>query len=189
MWTEAETMRGEAGRSDATAALAGATFLGPTRVCGVEGPRVRVALPDREIWALLAVAALYRPQTGDQVLTIGHAGQYYVIGVLESSASTCLTFPGDVRLLAPNGRIHLTSGEGIHLDAPEVGVTTGRFELAAREAFQRLTNLYQWVGDLLQVRAGRSRTVVEGTAHAEAERTLIRSVKETTIDGEQIRLG
>ena len=105
-----------------------------------------------------------------------------LVPITVDRSDTCLTFPGDVRLLAPNGRIHLTSGEGIHLDAPEVGVTTGRFELAAREAFQRLTNLYQWVGDLLQVRAGRSRTVVEGTAHAEAERTLIRSVKETTID-------
>lgn len=171
------------------------TFLGPTAVLGTEGPRVRVALPDREVWATTAVAGVYQPRPGDRVLTIGHAtegreAQYYVIGVLETASDTAtLTFPGDVRLLAPQGRIHLVAGEGVHIDAPETTITTGRFELAARDAFQRLTNLYQWVGDLLQTRAGRSRTVVEGTAHHDAERTVIRSVKDTTIDGEQIRLG
>lgn len=184
MWTDEQVMH----KATATAALPG-LFLEPTEVRGIEGPRVRVALPDREVWALLAVAGVYRPQAGDRVLTVGNGGEYYVIGVLEATGSACLTFPGDVRLLAPNGRIHLTSGDGIHLDAPEVEINAGRFELAARDVFHRLTNLYQWVGDLLQIRAGRSRTVVEGTAQADAERTVIRSVKDTTIDGEQIRLG
>lgn len=171
------------------------TFLGPASVLGTEGPRVRLALPDREAWALTAVAGLYRPRVGDRVLAIAHAAagadpEYYVIGVLESASDTAtLTFPGDVRLLAPQGRIHLAAGQGVHIDAPETTITTGRFELAAREAFQRLTNLYQWVGELLQVRAGRSRTVVTGTAQHDAERTVIRSEKDTTIDGEQIRLG
>lgn len=184
MWTDEQTRP----INPPASAVAG-LFLEPTRVLGIEGPRVRVALPGRDVWAWLAVAGVYRPETGDLVLTVGHGGQHYVIGVLEATGSACLTFPGDVRLLAPHGRIHLTSAEGIHLEAPAVEVSAGRFELAARDVFQRLTNLYQSVGDLLQIRAGRSRTVIEGTAQSDAERTVIRSVKDTTIDGEQIRLG
>lgn len=175
--------------NEATSPSLSGLLLEPTEVTGTEGQRVRVALADREVWALLAVAGVYRPEAGDRVLTVGHGGHFYVIGVIESHGSSVLTFPGDVRLLAPNGRIHLTAGDGIHLDAPEVEVNTGRFTLAARDAFQRLTNLYQWVGDLLHVRAGRSRTMVDGTAQADAGRTVIRSVQDTTIDGEQIRLG
>jgi hypothetical protein len=54
---------------------------------------------------------------------------------------------------------------------------------------QRLENAFQWVKDLLQVRAGRSRAVVDGTHHQLAERTFIRSEKETKVDGEKIYLG
>lgn len=164
-------------------------LLLPATVVAVEGRRVRVGLPDRDTWARLAVTFGYCPTPGDEVLALGQGDAWYVVGVLESTAPALLAFPGDVDLVAPGGRLNLASGKGITIDAPRVELKADRLEMTARTLFQRLTNCYQWVEELWQARARRTRTVVEESAELQAGRVVTRARQDVTINGDKIYLG
>lgn len=168
-----------------------ALYLGPATVSRTLGKRALVRRPESplEQWADLALAFPYQPAPGDLVLVAAQEERTYVIGVLNGRGPTLLPFPGDLTLSAPDGRIRLQSGQGVSLEAPTIELSADKVELESRSFVQRLESAYLWVKDLVQVRAGRSRTVVDGALHQTAERTLIRSERETKIDGEQIQLG
>lgn len=170
------------------------TFLAPTRVVGTEGGRIRVALPDRHVWARLAIPYLYQAAVGDEVLTIGRPTEeggeaFFVIGVLESAGPARLTVPADFTLSAPHGAIRLDSGEAVALEAPRVELRAGAIEMVARSLTQRLENAYQWVRELFHLDAGRSRSVIAGASYHQAERTVIKAEKDVSIDGDKILLG
>jgi hypothetical protein len=166
-------------------------YLGPATVTRALGRKALVRRPEgiEETWAELALAYPYQPAPGDLVLVVAQEERSYVIGVLQGRGPSVLSFPGDVTLSAPQGSLHLDAGKTVTLSAPEVEVRAETVDLEAKTMSQRLENAYQWVKDLLQVRAGRSRAVVDGTHHQLAERTFIRSEKETKVDGEKIYLG
>jgi hypothetical protein len=166
-------------------------YLGPATVTRALGRRALVRRPERieESWAELALAFPYQPAPGDLVLVAAQEERSYVIGVLQGRGPSVLSFPGDVTLSAPQGSIQLDAGKTLALSAPEVEIRAERVDVEAKTMSQRLENAFQWVKDLLQVRAGRSRAVVDGTHHQLAERTFIRSEKETKVDGEKIYLG
>jgi hypothetical protein len=109
--------------------------------------------------------------------------------VLQGKGPSVLAFPGDVTLSAPRGAVNIDAAKGVTVNAPSVEMRAETIELEATTLTQRIESAFQWVKDLLQVRAGRSRTVVEGSSHQLAERTFIRSEKETKVDGEKIYLG
>ena len=165
--------------------------LGPATVCRAQGRRVLLRRDgqDAEEWAELALAFPYQPAPGDVVLAVAQEERAYVIGVLQGRGPSVLSFPADVTLHAPEGAIHLDAAKGVTMSAPVVELRAEKIELEATTLTQRIENVYQWVKDLLQIRAGRSRTVVDGTHHQLAERTFIRSEKETKVDGEKIYLG
>jgi len=165
--------------------------LGPATVGRAVGRRVQLrrAGQDADEWAELALAFPYQPAPGDVVLVVAQDERAYVIGVLQGRGPSVLAFPGDVTLSAPKGALHLDAANGVTMTAPTVEMRAEKIELEATTLTQRIDSAFQWVKDLLQVRAGRSRTVVDGTSHQLAERTFIRSEKETKVDGEKIYLG
>jgi hypothetical protein len=165
--------------------------LGPAIVSRAAGRRVQLRRDGQEAeeWADLALAFPYQPAPGDVVLVVAQEERVYVIGVLQGRGPSVLAFPGDVTLSAPTGAIHLDSGKGVTMSAPTVEMRAETIELEAVTLTQRVESAFQWVKDLLQVRSGRSRTVVDGTSHQLAQRTFIRSEKETKVDGEKIYLG
>jgi len=142
------------------------TYLGPARVLESAGGRVRLALHEQEAWALLALAYPYRPEAGDIVLAVG-----------------------SIVFSAPSGSIELSAGHGVRIKAPEVEVKAGRLRLAAKSAIEKFGNAWRWVRETLQVRAGRTRTVVSEDCTLRAERILERATGTVTIDGEKINLG
>jgi len=166
-------------------------YLGPATVSRAAGRRVQLRRPGHgaEEWAELALAFPYQPAPGDVVVVAAQEERAYVIGLLQGSGPSVLVFPGDVTLSAPRGAVRLDAAKGVMMSAPTVEMRAETIELEATTLTQRIQTVFQWVKDLLQVRAGRTRTVVDGTAHQLAERTFIRSEKETKVDGEKIYLG
>ena len=165
--------------------------LGPATVVRAVGRRVQLRRDGQEAeeCAELALAFPYQPAAGDVVLVVAQEERAYVIGVLQGRGPSVLAFPGDVTLSAPRGSIQLDAAKGVAVNAPAVEMRAETIELEAKTLTQRVESAFQWVKDLLQVRAGRSRTVVDGTSHQLAERTFIRSEKEVKVDGEKIYLG
>ena len=167
-----------------------ALYLGPATVCRTSGRRVLVRRPEEtEGWADLALAFPYQPQPGDLVLVAAQEDRSYVIGVIQGRGPVVLPFPGDVTLSAPDGALRLMAGKGVSVESPTFEVRADAVEIEATSMTQRFENACQWVKGLFELRAGRSRVVVEGTSHQVAERTIIRSDKETKIDGDKIYIG
>jgi hypothetical protein len=167
-----------------------ALYLGPAGVVRTLARRALVRLPDgAERWADLALAFPYQPAADDLVLVAAQEDRAYVVGVLRGSGPATFAFPGDVTIASTDGRVRLRSAHGVEVEAPEVAIRGDEVGVEARTFRQRLECAYQWVKDLVQLRAGRQRTVVDGSIHQTAERTLIRSERETKVDGEQVLLG
>ncbi|MFO0549119.1 MAG: DUF3540 domain-containing protein [Polyangiaceae bacterium] len=117
---------------------------------------------------------------------------------------------GDITLAAPQGRVVLTSGEGVEVDAPAVDVRTGKASLTARaitttaieltqtvdrievratRILERARDVFRDASGLVQERAGQLRTLVQGTLTVQSGETTMLSERETTIDGSKIHLG
>jgi hypothetical protein len=165
--------------------------LGPATVSRAAGRRVQLRRDgqDAEEWAELALAFPYQPAPGDVVLVVSQEERAYVIGVLQGRGSSVLAFPGDVTLSAPQGALHLDAAKGVTMNAASIELCAEEIDVEAKTLTHRVGSAFQWVKDLLQIRAGRSRLAVDGTHHQLAERTFIRSEKETKVDGEKIYLG
>lgn len=165
------------------------TYLGPARVRELAGNRVQLEFPDERPWALLALAYPYQPEVGDTVLAAGQGEIWYVIGVLQGTGKTTLTVPGDFEVLAPRGRINLVAGKSVEIRSPEVKLTAGKLQLAARSLVERFTDASRWIKATWQIRAGRVRTQVEGDYRLKAKRINERADEDVKIDGKKIHLG
>lgn len=166
-------------------------YLGPATVARATGKRVQLRRPDhaQDEWAELALAFPYQPAPGDVVLVAAQEERVYVIGVLHGRGPSVLSFPGDVTLSAPQGSIHLDAAKAVTTCAPSVEVRADALDIEAKTLVQRFESAFQWVKDLFETKSGRTRMVSEGTHLQLAERTFIRSEKESKIDGEKIYLG
>jgi hypothetical protein len=164
-----------------------ANYLGPATVSQVVADRIRIDLPHGEAWARLALSTPYHPEPGDVVLAIGEE-EIYIIGVLLGRGKTTFVAPGDLELRA-RGTIALVGDKGVQIRGPEVSVRADRFEMVARSAVEKLIESYRWVKDVIQTRAGRTRTIVDGASTLHAERIVETADKDVTLDGQKIRLG
>ncbi len=164
-------------------------YLGAARVMAAAADAADVELPGGEVVrARLALAFPYRPAAGDTLLVIGRADAHYVIGVLEGSGVTDLSFPGDVAVRAA-GALRLEGGAGVQLSGPEVGIDAGRLRLAADAMVQKLGSFYQRVTTLWSVRARDAETYVEGASLVRARTAAILTDETMSINGKQIHLG
>ena len=165
-------------------------YLGPARVVRALGGEVEIELPGGAITrARMALAFPYGPSPGDELLVIAKGPSHYVIGVLQGSGATTLSFAGSVELRAEGGPLSLSSSEGVHVTAPDVSVDAGKLRMAAETVVQRFTSLYQKVSALLSVRARESETVIDETSLTRAKSASILTEETMSINGKQIHLG
>jgi hypothetical protein len=83
----------------------------------------------------------------------------------------------------------VTAARAIATKAESVAVTVEKYELVATRLFERTKDAFRDVSGLAQSRLGRARTVVGSIFTLHAERTVMVSKEETSIDGRKILLG
>ncbi len=161
--------------------------FGAPRVAGQEAER-----------ADLAVVG-YLPQVGDKVLLADAAGGAVVVGVLgaarrrgvlrlsETDEGQELKIEGALTLTATT--VTLRGQEQVALEAPQVEVSAGRYEVAVKRLVERADDAYRHVEGLCEVQAGRARTLVENENDLVAKRTSITSSDDTVVDGKRVLLG
>lgn len=74
-------------------------------------------------------------------------------------------------------------------EAEQIATSTARWDLRAGQITERARNVFRDVRDLVQTRAGTVRSIAREGMSLFAQRTSIRSKKDTAIDGERVLLG
>jgi hypothetical protein len=167
----------------------GAIYLGPAAVVRAGAALVDVELENGvRTEARLALAFSYEPAVGDTVLVLGTV-EHYVVGVLASSGRATLSFPGDLELRAVGGTLRLTGDRAVTVDSPKMQVQVGKLEIVARSVMERFFSLTQHVVEMLNIRAGQSHTVVDGSCTTHAESATLLTKDKVTINGRAIHLG
>jgi hypothetical protein len=87
------------------------------------------------------------------------------------------------------GNVRLESSTRVDASAPLISARAGRAELEATTVWQRVTDSYVWVRNLLQRRLGRSRTTVDGAHETTAKTSTLRTEELVKIDGSEVHLG
>ncbi|MFO0616721.1 MAG: DUF3540 domain-containing protein [Polyangiaceae bacterium] len=129
-----------------------------------------------------------------------------------------LTVPeGDLAVHAPNGNIDLVAGGRVAIQSKSLDVSAERAELKLKDVafaglrfaaklgeitiagerietraeriFERARSVFRTADDLAQLKAGRARTVVQGSYALRSGHTTLESKQETKIDGAEILLG
>jgi hypothetical protein len=155
-------------------------FLGPAMAREVDARRVRVELEGEEVWARLAMP--WAPATGDEVLVTGREGNYYVIGLIESSGPAVVSVPGDLELRSEQGSVRIGAARGIEL-------RSSRLDLIAHTLVERVTDAYRWVKGLFHVQADRMRSVAVQESYQKAGRAFLIADEHVKVQGRQIHLG
>lgn len=116
------------------------------------------------IVAKRAAACLLEPVGGDLVLlSHGPKAEAYVLSVLERPSGTAgtLSYDGDVTLAAREGRLNLTSAEGLSLSSDkDLTVAVERLFVAAQEGEARV-GMFATIGRYLQTQAEQISVVAE----------------------------
>lgn len=177
---------------EADPASDGRDYLGPATVRRVSGGRVHVELArgdgvERE--GRMALAFPYRPVVGDSLLVIARGDALYVIGVLEGSGETALTFRGGVEVRAEGGALRLVSDRVVSIEAADVAVQATRLRIAAESAVEKVGSLVQHVRTLFSLRAKQSEAVIEEGTITRAKTATILTEETMNINGKQIHLG
>lgn len=77
----------------------------------------------------------------------------------------------------------------ISTTAEKIATNAERYEVVARRVVEKARDVFRTAAGLYEQRAGRQRSLVEGTLSMRSKRTTIVSEKDTAIDGEQVLLG
>lgn len=135
---------------------------------------------------------------------------------ISRKATLCLP-EGDLAVRAPKGNIELEAGGTIRMQSKHVQIAADKTELSLREValtaervlakldearvvtrrletvadklFERARAVFRTATDLHQLKAGRSRAIVEGAYVVRSGHASIESREETKIDGSEIHLG
>jgi hypothetical protein len=182
---------------DATATLDApatpAMLLTPATVIGsASAGRVDVTPDLGGTGPVRAEAALPLPMEltpGDRVVIVAQADRAYVIGVLQSTGKSVLTFPAGVDFRAPNGEISLHSTQAVRTRAPEVEVKAGRFRITASQLIRRVGSLITRVTEAITLRAKRRVERIEGQSVERAGERSIRTERDVRINGRRIHIG
>ena len=175
-------------------------YLGPASVlCGGSTGDVQVACPDGSVlWARMALALPYTPAAGDEVLLVHANGpQAYVIGVLRGQGSMTLRVPGDLKLQAPHGSVHIAAGRAVHIEseaalefsAPRATLRFARLDMLVSTLVQRVNDAFTWATGLVQSRSRRVRWRAEEGLTVRAGRAHLKTQGNVRIDGKTVHLG
>lgn len=169
--------------------LSAVDYLGPAIVVEAQGAAITIDIGGQRVAARLALASPYEPIEGDTLLVIGGPGGHYAIGVLDGAGRTVLAVPGDVDLHAVGGTLRLTGDKGVQIDGDAIEVRSSKLQLIAGAVVEKFTTVYQRVSEMLSVRAGERRTVVEGASLERAKSATILTEETVSINGKQVHLG
>ena len=161
--------------------------LSTGRVRARGGSNVVVALDDTTVTARVAVP-LYQPGPGDEVLIALQDAHAFVIGVLDIAGTADMMAPTGLRIRSA-GDLDLVGGGAARLTGTHVSIRATTLNLVARTVSERFEKASRWVRDCFQLRAGRTRTDVTGTAETQAGRIVCVADGAVRIDGESIDLG
>lgn len=173
------------------AALASATdYLGAGLVLDVTLSRVRVRLEDgAEREATMALAFPYHPELGDELLVLGKAERYFVVGLLSGQGRATLEFEGDVSLRSLGGKVEISAAEGVELRSRELALYADKVRIVASALTETLSTCVSRVRELWSVQAGERRTIVRGLSHLQAKQARIDTEEQVAINGKQVHLG
>jgi hypothetical protein len=163
--------------------------LGPAEVKRVSPHELEVRLLQGEnVLARLALGYAYEAQPGDQVLVIGNADGFWVIGVVHTTGRAVISFPGDAEVRA-GGVLTLAGDNGVAVTGPQVEVQAGKLRAIASEVVSSFQSLRQRVSELFSMHAGQTHTVVEGSSHTQAKSATILTEGKVAINGKEVHLG
>lgn len=173
------------------------SYLGRATICALPedalkggGQQWRAQLPSgKEVDVALAVPYGYRPQAGDEVVVVGEENRYFVIGVTKHAGKIELRFHGDVDLRSSHGTIELQAAKKVRLIAQEVELRSEVLSVVAEKIIDKAATIYQHARQLLSLRAGEKREVVQGDCNTQAERVHIASKEAVKVNGREIHLG
>ncbi len=164
-------------------------YLGPARLVEASAADMRAQLPSgEEVSIELALAYGYQPVVGDELVVVGKATRWYVIGVMATSGEVQLQFHGDVKLTT-DGTLELNGGEGVEITGDNISWRARRVLLAADTVLQRAGTLLQKVRGLASLRSGEKHEVVEGVHATRAQRAQWTARDTVTVNGKEIHLG
>lgn len=172
-----------------TASLAAGPRLSPARVAAVEAGVLVLDLRGEMVRAVPALAPVYDPVPGDEVLAIGDGAAWYVVGVLRATGPLTLTAPGDLRLLAPSGSVEIAAAGEVAVRAPVVRTLAERLETLTDTLLEDCRSVRRWARELWDLRAGRIRTLAEETHRLDARRVAIHAAGDVKVTGEKVNLG
>ena len=164
-------------------------YLGPASVVEARATEVEIELPHgNRQRSRLALAYAYEPCVGDEVLAIGNADGFWIIGIIHGKGPAVLRFPADAELSA-GGTLRLTADRGVEVRAQDFSVTTQKIRMIASEVAHSFKSLRQRVQEVLSVQAGQTHTVVEGSMHSQAKNATILTEEKVSINGKEVHLG
>jgi len=164
--------------------------LGPATIVRPAARDVTLRLEDgRRVEGQLALAIPYVPALNDVVLALGKEDRFYVVGVLDASGQTSLSFRGDVKLQAIGGSLTLGADEGLKMRGRSVDIEASELTMRAVDVVQKFESVVQRVRGLFSMRVKRHDTIVDETSTTRAKRAAIVTEDTMCINGKQIHLG
>lgn len=132
------------------------TYVG--RVSLTEGSTAAVSIGPRRLVCRRAASCLLRPAEGDEVLVAEtRPGTGYVLAVLTAREETHIDVDGDLKVRAAEGKVEMTSRDGIDLLTPgPLSLAAGELRVTAERARAVVSKMTGLVEDLaLEVTRGR----------------------------------
>jgi len=160
-------------------------------VKGIGGGAVMIDTGEGVFTAAVAVSCLVSPAPGDKALICRIDGLVYVLAILERppAQGTTLSFPGDLRINAPNGRVEIAGSEATLRAAKKTRLISRDLRLTAENSSLHAVSFRGQTRDV-EWRTGRA-AVLAKTLDTMAERvvqsakTVVRLVEEV----ETLRIG
>lgn len=173
-----------------TAALELERYLGSARVVRVADRSLLVVLEDATtVHATLALAFPYQPVAGDQVLVIGDAAAFWVIGVLEARGRTNLESAGSAAIVAENGRLRLLGDRGIKLSGRRIHLEARHLRRIAVTLVQTFGEQQTQVREGLKVEAGEVDQLSEKRWLLRAKQIALKALMGARVKSTTVRLG
>ena len=168
-------------------------YLGAARVVRDAGDTLLVALKEAAdhplVHAAPALAFPYRPVIGDQLLVIGDAHAFYVIGVLAGRGRSRLKSSRGMSLEAKGGRLRLRGDRGVKISGPNVRVQTQRFKKLALATLQTFGHLASRVRENVNVEAGEIDALSQNRWLLQGRRVVLKALKGARVNSTTVRLG
>jgi hypothetical protein len=167
-------------------------YLGSGRVVRLAdggAPSVVVSLEDgTRVHATPAFTFPYEAAIADELLVIGDAAEFFLIGVLEGHGRTELSNARGVSIRT-DGRLRVIGDRGVTLRGRVVDVIAERVSRVAVEARQTFERARSEVRDVLRVEATEIDERSERGFRLVAHRVILKALKGARLKSSTVRLG